>query len=73
MRVKISVRAECSPVNVFSANGEFADAASSTGRTGRIASVTATARSGPRMPTCTWLLKVLLRHATYWSSPSTSR
>ena len=25
----------------------------------------------PRMPTCTWLLKVLLRHATYWSSPST--
>ena len=26
---------------------------------------TATARSAPRMPTCTWLLKVLLRHATY--------
>ena len=60
-------------MNLLSTNGELADAASSTGNTGRSASHTATARSAPRMPTCTWLLNVLLRHATYWSSPSTSR
>ncbi len=73
MRVKISVRAECRPARRASAHGEFAEAASSTGSTGRSASHTATARSAPRMPTWTWLLKVLLRHATYFSFSSTSR
>ena len=74
MLVKICVRAECRPAEAgLSTHGEFADAASSVGSTGRSASQTATARSAPRMPTCTWLLKVLLRHATYFSFSSTRR
>ena len=42
----------------------FADSASSSGSTLRIAVDTATARSAPRTPACRWTDQVLLVHAT---------
>ena len=69
--VKICERTDCRPESRPSRNTEFADSASSSGRTGRSRSHTATARSAPRTPTCTWRLKVLLRQATYLRPSST--
>jgi hypothetical protein len=63
-RVKICVRAEWRPVFTFSTNGELVESASSSGRKLRIAATTATARSAPRMPTCTCSPKVLFRQTT---------
>jgi hypothetical protein len=71
--VKICERAEWSPEWRPSRNGEFAEIASSSGITGLSRSHTRTARSAPRTPTCTCTLKVLFRHATYWSESCTRR
>ncbi len=50
LRVKICVRALCRPESRPSRNGELAEIASSSGRTGRRRSHTRTARSAPRTP-----------------------
>ena len=63
MRVKIWVRVERRCVMRPSSHGELADTASSSGMTVRSAFITAIARSASRMPTCTWIPNVLLRHA----------
>jgi hypothetical protein len=63
MRVKIWVRVERRCVMRPSSQGELAETASSSGITVRSAFITATARSASRMPTCTWMPKVLLRQA----------
>ena len=71
--MKIWLRAEWSPEWRPSRNGEFAEIASSSGITARRRSHTRIARSAPFTPTCTCTLKVLLRHATYWSDSCTRR
>ena len=62
--MKICVRAEWSPVSTPSWNGELADTASSSGSQLRSAAVTRTARSAPRIATCVWIPKELLRQTT---------
>ena len=62
--VKIWVRVERRCVNRPSSHGELPDSASSSGSTVRSAWCTAIARSASRMPTWTWIPKVLLRQAT---------
>jgi hypothetical protein len=64
MRVKISVRAEWSPLFTPSTSGELTDSASRCGRKTRRPSWTAIARSAPRIPTCTCSPNVLLRQTT---------
>ena len=64
MRVKISVRAEWSPLFTPSTIGELTDRASRCGRNARRPSCTATARSAPRIPTWTWKPNVLFRQTT---------
>ena len=63
MRVKICVRVERRWVIRPSSHGEVQDSASNSGTYERIALLTAIARSAPRIPTCTCIPNVLLRHA----------
>ncbi len=62
--VKIWVRVECRRVRRPMKSALFADSASSSGSTLRIAVDTATARSAPRTPAWRWTDQVLLVHAT---------
>ena len=62
--MKICVRAECSPLETPSTNGELADSARSSGRKFRIAAMTAMALSAPSTATCTCSPNVLLRQTT---------